>query len=96
MKFMITFIMAMLSVAAVAQSPSGSGSGLPKVAVPRTTGVLVMQMAKQGVTFQQIMPVMPSEIRASAWVTLRHLMIPNIRLGSIDLIAVRATSTGWR
>jgi len=65
MKFMITFIMAMLSVAAVAQSPSGSGSGLPKVAVPRTTGVLVMQMAKQGVTFQQIMPVMPSEIRAT-------------------------------
>ena len=65
MKFMITFIMAMLSVAAVAQSPSGSGSGLPKVAVPKTTGVLVMQTAKQGVTFQQIMPVMPSEIRAT-------------------------------
>ena len=46
MKFMIPFIMAILSVAAVAQSPSGSGSGLPKVAVPKTTGVLVMQTAQ--------------------------------------------------
>ena len=65
MKFMIPFLMAMLPVAAVAQSPSGSASGLPKVAVPKTTGVLVIQTAKQGVTFQQIIPVMPSEIRAT-------------------------------
>src|ERR1700741_5555942 len=65
MKFMIPFLMAMLPVAAVAQSPSGSPSGLPKVAVPKTTGVLVIQTAKQGVTFQQIIPVMPSEIRAT-------------------------------
>jgi len=56
MKFMITFIMAMLSVAAVAQSPSGSGSGLPKVAVPKTTGVLVMQTAKQGSPFNKSCP----------------------------------------
>jgi hypothetical protein len=65
MKFMIPFLMAMLPVAAVAQSPSGSASGLPKVAVPKTTGVLVIQTAKQGVTFQQIIAVMPSEIRAT-------------------------------
>src|SRR6201996_6663333 len=65
MKFMIPFFMAMLPVAAVAQTPSGSASGLPKVAVPKTTGVLVMQTAKQGVTFKQIIPVMPSEIRAT-------------------------------
>ncbi|HTD14281.1 MAG TPA: hypothetical protein VK673_03845 [Chthoniobacterales bacterium] len=65
MKFMIPFLMAMLPVAAVAQSQSGAASGLPKVAVPKTTGVLVIQTAKQGVTFQQISPVMPSEIRAT-------------------------------
>ena len=65
MKFMIPILMAMLPVAAVAQTPSGSASGLPKVAVPKTTGVLVIQTAKQGVTFQQIIPVMPSEIRAT-------------------------------
>jgi hypothetical protein len=65
MKFMIPFLVAMLPVAAVAQSPSGSASGLPKVAVPKTTGVLVIQTAKQGVTFQQIIAVMPSEIRAT-------------------------------
>ena len=65
MKFLIPFLLAMLPVAAVAQSASGTASGLPKVAVPKTTGVLVIQTAKQGVTFQQISPVMPSEIRAT-------------------------------
>src|ERR1700751_701086 len=65
MKFMIPFFMAMLPVAAVAQTPSGSASGLPKVAVPKTIGVMVIQTAKQGVTFQQIIAVMPSEIRAT-------------------------------
>ena len=54
MKFMIPFIMTMLSVAAVAQSPSGSGSGLPKVAVPKTTGVLVMQTASDGSDLSKI------------------------------------------
>jgi len=65
MKSLIPFLLAMLPAAALAQSASGTASGLPKVAVPKTTGVLVIQTAKQGVTFQQIGPVMPSEIRAT-------------------------------
>src|SRR6201984_998876 len=65
MKFMIPFLISALPVASVAQSQSGIAPGVPSVAIPKTTEVLVMQMAKQGVTFQQIMPVMPSEIRAT-------------------------------
>jgi hypothetical protein len=38
MKFMIPFVMAMLPVAAVAQSQSGTASGVPDVAIPPTTG----------------------------------------------------------
>ena len=65
MKFMIPFLIAMLPVAAVAQSQSGVASGVPRVAIPKTTGVMVIQTAKHGVTPQQIMAVMPSEIRAT-------------------------------
>ncbi len=50
---------------AIAQSQSGAASGVPGVAIPRTTEVLVIQTAKQGVTAQQVMAVMPSEIRAT-------------------------------
>jgi hypothetical protein len=65
MKFMIPFLMAMLPGAAVAQSQSGTASGVPSVAIPKTTGVMVIQTAKPGVTPQQIIAVMPSEIRAT-------------------------------
>jgi hypothetical protein len=65
MKFMIPFLTAMLPIASVAQSQSGGASGVPSVAIPETTGVMVIQTAKQGVTAQQIMAVMPSEIRAT-------------------------------
>jgi hypothetical protein len=65
MKFMIPFLLAMLPVVAVAQSQSGIAAGVPRVAIPKTTGVMVIQTAKQGVTPQQIMAVMPSEIRAT-------------------------------
>src|SRR6516225_2779720 len=65
MKFMIPFLMAMLPVASLAQSQSGVASGVPKVAIPKTTEVLVIQTVKQGVTPQQVMAVMPSEIRAT-------------------------------
>ena len=64
MKFMIPFVMAMLPVAClVAQSQSGAASGVPSVAIPPTTEVLVIQTPRQGVTAQQIMAVMPAEIR---------------------------------
>jgi hypothetical protein len=49
----------------VAQSQSGVAQGVPSVAIPKTTEVLVIETAKQGVNPQQIMAVMPSEIRAT-------------------------------
>jgi hypothetical protein len=65
MKFMIPFLSAMLPVASLAQSESGGASGVPSVAIPKTIGVMVIQTAKQGVTFQQVRAVMPAEIRAT-------------------------------
>jgi hypothetical protein len=65
MKFMIPFLTAMLPVAAVAQSQSGTASGVPSVAIPKTTEVLVILTPKKGVTPQQIMALIPSEIRAT-------------------------------
>src|SRR5436190_23190643 len=44
------------------QIQSGAASG---VATPKTTAVLVIETAKQGVTAQQIMTVIPEEIRAT-------------------------------
>ena len=68
MNFMIPLLIAALPAASVAQSPSGAGSGVPSVAIPKTTEVLVIQTAKQGVTpqqIQQIVAIMPAEIRAT-------------------------------
>ena len=65
MKLMIPFLMAALPAASLAQSQSGGGSGVPSVAIPKTTAVLVIQTAKQGVTPDQIMAVIPAEIRAT-------------------------------
>ena len=65
MKFMVPFLIAMLPVASVAQSQSGVASGGPSVAIPKTTEVLVIQTPKQGVTAQQILAVIPAEIRAT-------------------------------
>ena len=49
----------------VAQSQSEGASGVPSVAIPKTTEVLVIQTPKKGVTPQQIMAVIPKEIRAT-------------------------------
>jgi hypothetical protein len=65
MKFMIPFLIAMLPVASIAQSQSAVAPGVPSVAIPKTTEVLIIQTPKQGVTAQQIMAVIPSEIRAT-------------------------------
>jgi hypothetical protein len=65
MKFMIPFLSAMLPVASLAQSESGGASSVPSVAIPKTIGVMVIQTAKKGVTFQQVSAVMPAEIRAT-------------------------------
>jgi hypothetical protein len=65
MKFMIPLLMASIPAASIAQSQSGAGSGVPSVAIPKTTEVLVTLTPKQGVTPQQIMAVIPEEIRAT-------------------------------
>src|SRR5437016_460518 len=65
MKFMIPFLTAMLPIASVVQSQSGTASGVPSVAIPKTTAVLVIQTARQGVTAQQVMAVIPAETRAT-------------------------------
>lgn len=62
MKFIIPLLMAVLPAASVAQSQSDGG---PSVAIPKTTAVLVILTPRQGVTPQQIMAIMPAEIRAT-------------------------------
>jgi hypothetical protein len=65
MKLMIPFLMAMLPVASAAQSQSAAASGVPSVAIPKITAVLVILTPRQGVVPQQIMNVIPAEIRAT-------------------------------
>ena len=61
MKFMIPFLISILPVASIAQSPSGVASGVPSVAIPKTTEVLVIQAAaRQGtVDGSEYIPVGP-------------------------------------
>lgn len=66
MKLTIAFLLAMLPLASLAQSQSGPASaGLPSIAVPKTTQVLVIQTPRRGVTFEQVMDVIPAEVRAT-------------------------------
>ena len=44
---------------------SGVAPGVPSVPTPKTTGVVVIETPKQGVTPQQIMAVIPEEIRTT-------------------------------
>jgi hypothetical protein len=63
MKFILPFLVAALPMAAAAQSPSAQGPGAPAAMLAKTTAVMVILTARQGVTRQQIMAIMPSEIR---------------------------------
>jgi len=63
MKFMITLLVAFLP--ALAQSQSAVAPSQPSVVAPKATEVLVIETAKRGVTAQQIMAVIPDEIRAT-------------------------------
>lgn len=65
MKFVVAFVVAMLPIASVAQSASGSASGVPSAAIPKTTAVLVIETPRPGVTALQVIPVIPEEIRAT-------------------------------
>ena len=62
MKLLLASLLSALSVTSVAQSQPPS-PGMPPS--PKTTEVMVILTAKQGVTPQQIMSVMPAEIRAT-------------------------------
>ena len=65
MKLMIPFLMAVLPAAAAGQLQSVPASGVPSAAIPKPTEVLVIQTPKQGVTPQQILAVIPEEVRAT-------------------------------
>ena|SRR6185312_1418839 len=65
MKYMLAPVMLAMSATSLAQSPSTAPAALPGIAVPKTTAVLVIETPRQGVTFEQIMAVMPSEVRAT-------------------------------
>jgi len=65
MKLLLPFLMSLLPVALVGQSQPPApqpDSGAPS---PKTTEVMVILTAKQGVTRPQIMKIMPAEIRAT-------------------------------
>lgn len=65
MNFMTSLLIAALPLASLAQSLSGATSGVPSVAIPKTTEVLVIETPRQGVTPKQIMAVMPTEVEAT-------------------------------
>jgi len=65
MKSATAVLFGVLATASLALSQSTAPSGLPSIAVPKTTGVLVIETPKQGVTFQQVMAVIPLEVRAT-------------------------------
>lgn len=48
------------------ETRSGAASGVPSAAIPKVTGVFVIETAKQGVNPQRIMDLIPQEIRATA------------------------------
>jgi hypothetical protein len=64
MKLLFPLLMSLLPVASVAQSEP-SPQPHPSLTSPKTTEVMVILTAKQGVTREQIMNVMPAEIRAT-------------------------------
>jgi hypothetical protein len=65
MRWMRLFLMAALPAASIAQQPQAAASGVPSIALPKATAVLVIETARQGVTFQQVFDVMPAEVRAT-------------------------------
>ena len=65
MKLLLSLLAAALPVATVAQSQSPSPQPPSGVPSPKATEVMVIVTAKQGVTPQQIMHIMPDEIRAT-------------------------------
>ena len=65
MKFLLPFVLSAYPLAAVAQPQLPSGQPPSDPPLPKTTEVMVILTAKQGVTRQQIMNIMPAEVRAT-------------------------------
>jgi peptidyl-tRNA hydrolase len=65
MKLMISFLVLIMPIVSAAQSQPAAATGVPGMAMPKTTAVLVMETPRQGVTFPQVRAVMPAEIRAT-------------------------------
>jgi hypothetical protein len=65
MKFLLPFILSAYPFTAVAESQSPSARPPSEAPSPKTTEVMVILTAKAGVTRQEIMKIMPAEIRAA-------------------------------
>ncbi len=65
MKSLFPLLMSALVASSLAQSQSPSPQPPSGPVLPKTTEVMVILTAKQGVTRQQIMQFMPAEIRAT-------------------------------
>jgi len=65
MKFLLPFILSAYPFATVGQSPVASSQPPSDAPIPKTTEVIVILTAKEGVTRQQIMNIMPAEVRAT-------------------------------
>jgi len=65
MKSLLPFVLSSLPFAAIAQSQAPSAQPPADPPSPKTTEVMVLLTAREGVSRQQIMAVMPAEIRAT-------------------------------
>ena len=65
MNFLLPLVLSSFPFVAIAQSQSPSTPSPAEPPTPKTTEVMVILTAKEGVTRQQIMTVMPAEIRAT-------------------------------
>jgi hypothetical protein len=65
MKLLFPLLLTVLPATAVLAQTQASPQPSSGVPSPKTTEVMVIQTAKQGVTRQQIMNIMPAEIRAT-------------------------------
>ena len=81
--------MAVLPAASLAKSQSGTAAGVPSIAIPKTTEVLVIQTPRKGVTAPQIMDVIPAEIRAMVKLYLDGKSASGIRA------AMAKASSSW-
>ncbi len=70
MRFLVPLLIAATSAIANSQSQTGTASGVPSVAIPKTTAVLVLLSPKPGVTAQQVMAVIPEEIQETVKIYL--------------------------